>query len=47
MRNVVVRLWDRETEKVLIDLMKPRELYRATFNLSPDHFYFASTKFHH
>jgi hypothetical protein len=29
--EVVVRLQDRESEKVLIDLMKPRSLYRETF----------------
>jgi hypothetical protein len=29
--EVVVRLLDRESEKVLIDLMKPRALYRETF----------------
>jgi hypothetical protein len=29
--EVVVRLQDRETEIVLIDLLKPRSLYRATF----------------
>jgi hypothetical protein len=29
--EVVVRLQDRDTQKVLIDLMKPRALYRETF----------------
>jgi hypothetical protein len=29
--EVVVRLQDRETQKVLIDLLKPRALYRETF----------------
>jgi hypothetical protein len=29
--EVVVRLQDRESEKVLIDLLKPRALYRETF----------------